>query len=61
MKKWLEDAKGRWPEELLGVLWASRTTPHNLTGETSFSLVYGTEAVIPAEVAVPTLRVAHAQ
>ena len=26
-----------------------------------FSLVYGTEAVIPAEVAVPTLRIAHAE
>ena len=29
MKKRLEDAKGRWLEELPGVLWASRTTPHS--------------------------------
>ena len=55
MKKRLEQAKGRWPEELPGVLWASQTTPHSSTGETPFSLVYGTKAVIPAEVAVPTL------
>ena len=35
-------AKGKWAEKLSGVLWAYRTTKRVLTGETSFSLAYGT-------------------
>ncbi|XP_071714446.1 uncharacterized protein [Rutidosis leptorrhynchoides] len=44
-------------DEVPYVLWAHRTTPKRSTGETPFSLVYGTEAVIPAEICVPTHRV----
>ncbi|KAL0413149.1 UNVERIFIED_CONTAM: hypothetical protein Sradi_1516600 [Sesamum radiatum] len=33
------------------------TTPRGSTGETSFSLVYGTEAIIPAELGIPSHRV----
>ena len=32
------------------MLWAYRTTPRRSTGETSFSLTYGAEAVIPVKV-----------
>ena len=32
-------------------------TPKEVTGETPFSLVFGTEAVIPAEVGLPSYRV----
>ncbi|XP_059663918.1 uncharacterized protein LOC132309647 [Cornus florida] len=32
------------------------TTPRRPTGETPFSLAYGTEAVIPTEVVTPTIR-----
>ena len=32
------------------MLWAYRTTPRRSTGETSFSLTYGVEAVIPVKV-----------
>ncbi|GAA0140357.1 hypothetical protein LIER_01721 [Lithospermum erythrorhizon] len=32
------------------------TTPSNSTGETPFSLVYGTEAVLPIEVCLPSIR-----
>ena len=39
------------------VLWALRTTPKEAAGETPFSLVFGTEAVIPAEVGLPSYRV----
>ncbi|XP_070012886.1 uncharacterized protein [Nicotiana sylvestris] len=42
--------------ELPGVLWAYRTTTKSSMGETPFSLVYGTEALIPMEVGEPTLR-----
>ncbi|XP_071733079.1 uncharacterized protein [Rutidosis leptorrhynchoides] len=45
-----------WMDELPKVLWAHRTTYKNSTGETSFSLVYGSEAGIPAKITVPTER-----
>ena len=50
IKTRLEGAKGVWPDKLLGVLWAYRMTVRTPTGETSFKLAYGNEAVIPAEV-----------
>jgi hypothetical protein len=56
LSKSLEKAKGKWVEKLPGVLWAYRTTKRVSTGETPFSLAYGAEAVIPAEVYMPTLR-----
>nr|XP_043630232.1 uncharacterized protein LOC122601542 [Erigeron canadensis] len=43
-----------WLDELHQVLWASRTTPKTSNGETPFSLVYGSEAMMPAEACVPT-------
>ena len=54
LKKRLGKSKGNWAEELQSVLWAYRTTARRATGETPFSLVYGTEAVIPSEMYVPT-------
>ncbi|XP_071739328.1 uncharacterized protein [Rutidosis leptorrhynchoides] len=46
-----------WVDGLPKVLWAHRTTHKNSTGETPFSLVYGSETVIPAEITIPTERV----
>uniref|UniRef100_A0A2N9FB44 Integrase catalytic domain-containing protein n=1 Tax=Fagus sylvatica TaxID=28930 RepID=A0A2N9FB44_FAGSY len=43
IKKRLEEAKGRWVEELPTILWTFRTTPRSSTGETPFSLTYGLE------------------
>jgi len=56
LKKRLDEAKGRWIEELPHVLWTYRTTPRRSTGETPFSLTYGAEAVLPIENNFPTLR-----
>nr|XP_018623713.1 uncharacterized protein LOC108943786 [Nicotiana tomentosiformis] len=56
LKKKLEDAKGKWPDELSGVLWAYRTMTKSSTRETPFSIVYGSEALILVEVGEPTLR-----
>lgn len=56
IKKRLEKKKGKWPDEVPVVLWAYQTTPRSSTGETSYSLAYGTEAVIPLEVGLPTNR-----
>ena len=55
-KKRLDDAKGKWIEELPHVLWTYRTTPRKSTGETLFSMTYGAEAIIPLENGFPTLR-----
>ncbi|GJX24080.1 reverse transcriptase domain-containing protein [Tanacetum coccineum] len=59
IKARLDRHKGRWVEELSHVLWAHRTTIKGSTGDTPFSLVYGTEAVIPAEIRMPTIRTAE--
>ena len=56
LNKRLNDAKGRWVEELPHVLWTYRTTPRRSTGETSFSMTYGAEAVIPLETGFPMTR-----
>ena len=43
--------------EILAVLWAYRTTKRVPTRETPFSLAYGTEAIIPVDISMSTLRV----
>ena len=55
LKKRLDDAKGKWVEELPHVLWTYRT-PRKSIGETPFSMTYGDEAVIPLENGFPTMR-----
>ncbi|XP_071709193.1 uncharacterized protein [Rutidosis leptorrhynchoides] len=47
-----------WIDELLNVLWVHHTTPKGVTNETPFSLMYGSEAVILAEINVPTMQIA---
>ena len=37
-------------------LWAYRTTTNTTTKQTLFSLVYGTEVVLPTEIRVPSAR-----
>ena len=56
LMKRLDDAKGKWVEELPHVLWTYRTTPRRSTGETPFSMTYGVEAVIPLESGFLTTR-----
>jgi len=55
LRKRLDTAKGRWPEELIKVLWAYRCTPQSSTNESPFSLVYGVDAMIPVEIGEPSL------
>ncbi|GJX92161.1 reverse transcriptase domain-containing protein [Tanacetum coccineum] len=45
-----------WLEEISYVLWAHRTMIKSSNGDTSFSLTYRMEAVIPAEIGMPTFR-----
>ena len=55
LKKRLEGSHGKWTEELHRVLWAYRTTPKTTTQETLYSLVYGSETIIPTEMHVRTM------
>ncbi|KAI3739893.1 hypothetical protein L2E82_30305 [Cichorium intybus] len=57
IKKRLGKAKGNWVEELPSVLWSYRVTPRTSTQETPFSLVYGSEAMLPPELSITSLRV----
>jgi transposase InsO family protein len=50
---------GKWVKELPSVLWALRTTPSRATSHTPFSLVYGSEAMLPTEVEHKSFRVHH--
>ena len=56
LKKRLDDAKEKWVEELPHVFWIYRTMPCKSTGETPFSMTYGTETVIPLKTGFPMLR-----
>ena len=56
LRKRLDNAKGRWPEELMEVLCAYKCTPQSATNEYLFSLVYGIDAMIPVEIGEPSLR-----
>ena len=57
LKKRLDDAKGKWVDELPHILWTYRITPRRSTGETHFSMTYVVEVVIPLEFGFPTLRI----
>nr|GEW97108.1 reverse transcriptase domain-containing protein [Tanacetum cinerariifolium] len=56
IKARLGEGNKNWVEELLYVLWAHRTMIKSSHGDTPFSLTYETEAVIPAEIRMPTYR-----
>ncbi|XP_065035979.1 uncharacterized protein LOC135671747 [Musa acuminata AAA Group] len=58
LKRRVSATRSAWIDELPSVLWALRTTPKTPTGESPYSLTFGTEAVLPPEVAVPTPRTA---
>nr|GEX11332.1 reverse transcriptase domain-containing protein [Tanacetum cinerariifolium] len=54
------DARSKnWTEEISHVLWAHRTMIKSSNGDTPFLLTYITEAVIPTEISMPTLKTAE--
>ncbi|RVW69617.1 Retrovirus-related Pol polyprotein from transposon 17.6 [Vitis vinifera] len=56
LKKILEKSKGKWIDELPGVLWAYHTKLGRPTRTTLFVLAYGMNAVIPTEIGMPTTQ-----
>ncbi|GKA56462.1 reverse transcriptase domain-containing protein [Tanacetum coccineum] len=59
IKARLDERSKNWLEEISHVLWVHRTMNKSSHGETPFSLTYGTEAVIPIEIGMLTLRTAE--
>ncbi len=58
LKKRLEGAaKGKWPNEMLSIPWALRTTPTRPTKFSPFMLLYGDEAMTPAKLGANSPRV----
>lgn len=55
LKKKLESYKGRWLDELPGLLWAYRATLQLAIDKSLFSLVYIVDAVIPTDIRVTNL------
>ena len=59
IKTWLEGAKGIWMDKQPSVLWAYQMTARMPTKEIPFHLVFGSEAVILAEIRLTNYRVSH--
>ncbi|KAM0891957.1 hypothetical protein ACQ4PT_026069 [Festuca glaucescens] len=58
LKKTVTRNRRDWHDRLFESLWAYRVTVRTPTQSTPYSLVYGSEAVLPLEVQLPSLRVA---
>ncbi|XP_021809629.1 uncharacterized protein LOC110753125 [Prunus avium] len=55
----LEKNPKQWHEKLSETLWAYRTSKREATGMTPYALTYGHDAILPMEIAVQSLRIAH--
>ena len=58
LKKAVSKSQRDWHERLPEVFWAYCTAYQTPTQSTPYSLVFGTEAVLPLEVQIPALRIA---
>ncbi|CAL8993354.1 unnamed protein product, partial [Prunus brigantina] len=56
--KMVYEYQGSWSVHLPDALWAYRTSPRSAIGFSPYSLVYGSEAISPVEITIPTARVA---
>eukprot|EP00253_Pinus_taeda_P023296 PITA_23296 len=56
IKKLLEENKRNWDSKLKFALWADRVTTKKSTGNSPFTLVYGTEAVFPIQLTLPMAK-----
>lgn len=54
-KKTITNSKNDWNTKLLAALWAYTTTFNVTTQATTFSLVYGVEAILPIDFEIPFL------
>ncbi|GMP78570.1 hypothetical protein CsSME_00034472 [Camellia sinensis var. sinensis] len=58
LSRTLKDYQRDWAHMLPMALWAYRTSKRRPTQMTPFSLVYGTEAILPVKITIPSARMA---
>lgn len=59
LKTKLEEKNGSWIDELPGEMWAYSTSHKTTIGETPFTLAFGHETVMLAEIGVTMHRTEH--
>jgi hypothetical protein len=56
MKLIFNQPRGKWPDELIKVVWSHNTTVLRSTGFTPFKLLFGDEAITPEEAKTGSIR-----
>jgi transposase InsO family protein len=56
MKLIFNQPRGKWPDELIKVVWSHNTTVSRSTGFTPFKLLFGDEAITPKEAKRGSIR-----
>jgi transposase InsO family protein len=56
MKSIFNQPKGKWPDELIKVVWNHNTAVSRSTGFTPFKLLFGDEAITPEEARTGSIR-----
>jgi hypothetical protein len=56
MKLIFNQPRGKWPDELIKVVWSHSTTVSSSTGFTPFKLLFGDEAITPEEAKAGSIR-----
>jgi hypothetical protein len=56
MKLIFNQPRGKWPDELINVVWSHNTTISRSTGFTPFKLLFGDEAITPEEAKAGSIR-----
>jgi hypothetical protein len=57
MKLIFNQPRGKWPDELIKVLWSHNTTTSRSTGFTPFKLLFGDEAITSEEAKAGSIRI----
>jgi transposase InsO family protein len=58
MKLIFNQPRGKWPDELIKVVWSHNTTISRSTGFTPFKLLFGDKAITPEEAKAGSIRTA---
>jgi hypothetical protein len=58
MKLIFNQPRGKWPDELIKVVWSHNTTISRSAGFTPFKLLFGDEAITPEEAKAGSIRTA---
>jgi hypothetical protein len=56
MKLIFNQPRGKWPDELIKVVWSHNTTMSRSTGFTPFKLLFGDESITPEEAKAGSIR-----